>query len=454
MQVTELSAEGLKRQFKIVVPAGDLSAKVDERLAELAQTAQLPGFRKGKVPVGLLKKQYGQALYGEALEQAVNQSTAKAIEDRGLRPALQPRVDLKELAEGKDVEFEVAVEVLPEIGKLDFSGIELERLKAEVPPKDVEDAIGRIAKANREQKPVEPPRPAQKGDALKLDFVGSVDGVEFPGGKAEDYVLELGSGSFIPGFEDQLIGAEVGKPLDVKVTFPADYGNAELAGKEAVFKCTVKEIREFVDKPADDELAKKNNFENLEAMRKAVADRIGQDYAQVSRTMIKRQLLDKLAESHKFAVPEGLVEGEFNAIWQRVEEAKKAGQKLEDDEEKMRKEYREIAERRIRLGLLLADVGRSNSIDVTPEELNQAVMREAMRYPGQERQVLEFYGKNAQLKEQLRAPIFEEKTVDFILELAKVIEKSVTPEELLKAARAAEEEDEAKPGEAATPAAN
>jgi trigger factor len=445
MQVTELSADGLKRQFKIVVPAGDLSAKVDERLAELAQTAQLPGFRKGKVPVGLLKKQYGQALYGEALEQAVNQSTAKAIEDRGLRPALQPRVDLKELAEGKDVEFEVAVEVLPEIGKLDFSGIELERLKAEVPAKDVDDAVDRIAKANREQKPVDPPRPAQKGDALKLDFVGSVDGVEFPGGKAEDYLLELGSGSFIPGFEDQLVAAEVGKPLDVKVTFPADYGNAELAGKEAVFKCTVKEIREFVDKPADDELAKKNNFENLEAMRKAVSDRIGQDYAQVSRSMIKRQLLDKLADSHKFAVPEGLVEGEFNAIWQRVEEAKKAGQKLEDDEETMRKEYREIAERRIRLGLLLADVGRSNSIDVTPEELNQAVMREAMRYPGQERQVLEFYGKNAELKEQLRAPIFEEKTVDFILELAKVNEKSVTPEELLKAAREAEEDKSADP---------
>ncbi len=451
MQVTELSAEGLKRQFKIVVPAGDLSAKVDERLAELAQTAQMPGFRKGKVPVGLLKKQYGQALYGEALEQAVNQSTAKAIEDRGLRPALQPQVDLKELAEGKDVEFEVAIEVLPEIGKLDFSGIELDRLKAEVPAKDVDEAIERIAKANREQKPVDPPRPAQKGDALKLDFVGSVDGVEFPGGKADDYVLELGSGSFIPGFEDQLIGAEVDKPLDVKVTFPADYGNAELAGKEAVFKCTVKEIREFVDKPADDELAKKSNFENLEAMRKAVADRIAQDYSQVSRSMIKRQLLDKLADSHKFEVPEGLVEGEFNAIWQRIEEAKKNGEKVEGDEEKMRQEYREIAERRIRLGLLLADVGRSNSIDVTPEELNQAVMREAMRYPGQERQVLEFYGKNAQLKEQLRAPIFEEKTVDFILELAKVNERSVTPEELLKAAREADEDKSA--GEAATPAA-
>ncbi len=369
----------------------------------------------------------------------MNQSTAKAIEDRGLRPALQPRVDLKELAEGKDVEFEVAVEVLPEIGKLDFSGIELERLKAEVPAKDVDDALDRIAKANREQRPVDPPRAAQKGDALKLDFVGSVDGVEFPGGKAEDYLL--------------VVGAEVGKPLDVKVTFPADYGNAELAGKEAVFKCTVKEIHEFVDKPADDELAKKNNFENLEAMRKAVSDRIGQDYAQVSRSMIKRQLLDKLADSHKFAVPEGLVEGEFNAIWQRVEEAKKNGQKLEDDEEKMRKEYREIAERRIRLGLLLADVGRSNSIDVTPEELNQAVMREAMRYPGQERQVLEFYGKNAELKEQLRAPIFEEKTVDFILELAKVNEKPVTPEELLKAAREAEEDKPADSAPSAAPQA-
>jgi trigger factor len=402
------------------------------------------------VPVGLLKKQYGQALFGEAVEQAVNSSTAKAIEDRGLKPAMQPRVDLKQLEEGKDVEFEVAIEVLPEIGKLDFSDVALERLKATVPDKDVDEAIDRIAKANREQKPVDPPRPAQKGDAIKLDFVGSVDGKEFPGGAAQDYTLEIGSGSFIPGFEDQLIGAEVGKEVDVKVTFPAEYGAPELAGKDAVFKCTIKEILEFVDKPADDELAKKNNFENLEAMRKAVADRIGQDYARISRSMIKRQLLDKLADAHKFAVPEGLVESEFNAIWQRIEEAKKGGQKLEDDEEKMRKEYRDIAERRVRLGLLLADVGRSNAIDVTPEELNQAVMREAMRYPGQERQVLEFYGKNAELKEQLRAPIFEEKTVDFILELAKVAEKPVTPEELLEAARKAEEADEEKPAEAAT----
>ena len=402
-----------------------------------------PGFRPGKVPVGLLKKQYGQALFGEALEQAVNSSTSKAIEDRGLRIAMQPRVDLKQLEEGKDVEFEVAVEVMPEIGKLDFSTIELERLKATVPDKDVDEAIDRIAKANRDQRPVDPPRPAKKDDAIKLDFVGSVDGTEFPGGAAQDYTLELGSGSFIPGFEDQLIGAEVGQTIDVKVTFPADYGNAELAGKEAVFKCTIKEIRELVDQAPDDALAKKSNFETLDAMRKAVADRIGQDYAQVSRSMIKRQLLDKLAEEHKFPVPEGLVDGEFDAIWQRIEEAKKAGEKVDEDEEKMRKEYREIAERRVRLGLLLAEVGRSNSIDVTPEELNQAVMREAMRYPGQERQVLEFYGKNAELKERLRAPIFEEKTVDFILELAKVEEKPVTPEELLKAAREAEEAEEA-----------
>ena len=446
MQVTELSAEGLKHQFKIVVPASDLSAKIDERLAEMAKTAALPGFRPGKVPVSLLKKQYGQALFGEAVEAAVNTSTAKAIEDRGLKPALQPRVDLKQLEEGKDVEFEVVVEVLPEIGKLDFSGIELERLKAEVPEKDIDEALERIAKANREQKPVDPPRPAQKDDAIKLDFVGSVDGVEFPGGAASDYTLELGSGSFIPGFEDQLMGAEVGKTVDVKVTFPAEYGAPELAGKDAVFKCTIKEIHEFVDKPADDELAKKSNFENLEAMRKAIGERIGQDYNQISRTMIKRQLLDKLAETHKFDVPEGLVESEFNAIWQRIEEAKAKGEKLEGDEEKMRKEYRDIAERRVRLGLLLADIGRSNSIDVTPEELNQAVMREAMRYQGQERQVLEFFSKNAEAKDQLRAPIFEEKTVDFILELAKVSEKPVTPEELLKAAREAENDE---PAEAA-----
>jgi len=445
MQVEEVSAEGLKRQFKIVVPAGDLSAKVDERLAELARTAQMPGFRPGKVPVSLLKQQYGQALYGEALEQAVNTSTAKAIEDRGLKPALQPKIDLKQLGEGKDVEFEVAVELLPEIGKLDFSDIELERLKATVPDKDVDEAMDRIAKANREQKPVDPPRPAKLGDAVKLDFLGSVDGVPFEGGAANDYVVELGSNSFIPGFEDQLVGAEVGKPCEVKVTFPADYGAEALAGKDAVFACIIKEILEFVDKPIDDELAKKSNFENVEAMRKAVSDRIGQDYTQISRSLIKRQLLDKLADVHKFPVPEGLVESEFNAIWQRLEEAKKSGEKLEGDEEKLRAEYKAIAERRVRLGLLLADVGRSNSIDVTPEELNQAVMREAMRYPGQERQVMEFYGKNAELKEQLRAPIFEEKTVDFILELAKVNERAVAPDELLKSAREAEEEKPAEP---------
>ncbi len=439
MEITELSAAGLKRQFKIVLPAGELSAKVDERLAELSQTASMPGFRPGKVPTSLLKKQYGQALYGEALEAAVNASTAKAIEDRGLKPALQPKVDLKTLEEGKDVEFEVAIEVLPEIGKLDFSGVELERLKATVPDKDVDEALDRIAKANREQKPVDPPRAAQKGDAVKLDFVGSVDGVEFPGGTAADYTVELGSNSFIPGFEDQLVGAEVGKPIDVNVTFPAEYGAAELAGKAAVFKCTIKEVLEYVDKPADDELAKKNNFENLEAMRKAVSERIGQDYSQISRSLVKRKLLDKLADAHKFEVPEGLVEGEFQAIWNRVEEAKKAGEKVEEDEEKLRKDYREIAERRVRLGLLLADVGRSNSIDVTPEEINQAVMREAMKYQGQERQVLEFYSKNAELKEQLRAPIFEEKTVDFILELAKVTDKAVSPDELLKAAREVDE---------------
>jgi trigger factor len=445
MQVTELSTEGLKRQFKIVVPKGDLAAKVDSRLAELSQTAAMPGFRVGKVPVSLLKKQYGQALYGEALEQAVNESTAKAIEDRGLKPALQPRVDLKELGEDKDVEFEVVVEVLPDIGKLDFSNVELERLKVDVTDKEVDEALDRVAKANREQKPVDPARPAKNGDALKIDFVGSVGGAEFPGGKADDYVLELGSGQFIPGFEEQLVGAEVGKPAEVKVTFPADYGSADLAGKDAVFKITVKEVREFVDKPADDELAKKNNFENLDAMKKAIRERIGQDYTQAGRALIKRQLLDKLADTHKFAVPEGLVENELNAIWARVEEAKKQGQKLEDDEEKLKKDYREISERRVRLGLLLADVGRSNNIQVGNEELNQAVMREAMRYPGQERQVLEFYGKNAELKEQLRAPIFEEKTVDFILELSKVTEKSVSKEDLLKAARAAEEDVEAKP---------
>ncbi len=440
MQVTEIANEGLKRAYKIVVPAATLTGEVDSRLAEMSKTAVMPGFRRGKVPVTILRKQYGQALFGEAVQKAVQDSVGKTVEDNGLRPALQPRVDVKAIGEDKDLEFDVTVEIMPEIGDVDFGGIELERLKVAVEDKAVDEALERIAAANKEQKELAAPRPAAKGDMVKIDFTGYVDGTAFPNGAATDYTVEIGSASLIPGFEDQLVGASAGEDREVKVTFPADYGNKELAGKEATFKVTVKEIRELVARPIDDELAKASGFDNLEAMRKAVRERIEQDYAQVSRTLVKRKLLDQLAERHKFSVPAGLVDLEFEGIWKQVEDAKAAGQKVEGDEEKLKEEYRGIADRRVRLGLLLAEVGRKNNIEVSAAEINQAVFREAQRFQGQERQVVEFYQKNPEMRDRLRAPIFEDKTIDFALELAKVTDKSVSPDDLLKAAREAEDD--------------
>jgi trigger factor len=454
MQVTELSAQGLLREYKIVVPAATLADKVNTRLTELAKTAQLPGFRPGKVPTALLKKQFGPALYGEALEQSIQDGATKLLEDRGLKPALQPKVDIKQVGEDKDLEFEVRVEVLPEIAKIDFPSIEVERLKVAVDDQAVNDALGRIAQANREQKPVDPPRPAEKGDILKVDFVGTMDGKEFPGGSVTDYSVEIGSGGLIPGFEDQLIGLNVGESRDVKVTFPTDYGAKELAGKDASFKVDCKEIRALGDQPVDDSLAKKTGFETLENMRKEVSQRIEQDYAQLSRGIVKRKLLDKLSDVAKFDVPQGLVDAEFDSIWKQYEDMKKRAETAgntpsTEDEEKAKAEYRGIAERRVRLGLLLADIGRANNIQVSNDEIGRAIVREAQRFPGQEQKVFEFYTKNAEMRDSLRAPIYEDKTIDFILELAKVTDRSISADELVKAAREGDSEGEAEGASAA-----
>lgn len=430
MQVTELANEGLKREFRVVVPARDIADQVDVKLSTMSRDVRMPGFRPGKVPVALLKKQYGQAVMGEVLEQTVNTTTQQAISDRGLRVALQPRVEVTKFAEGEDLEFSFAVEVLPEIGQIDFASIKLDRLKVDVSEAEVEEALTRIAAQSFIKTPVD--RPAATGDIVTIDFVGTIDGKAFEGGTAKGVELELGSNNFIPGFEDQLIGVKPGDKKDLSVTFPADYAGKEVAGKQASFACEVLQVQAKSMRPVDDEFAKKAGFETMAAMRQAIRERIEREYSSVSRARMKRQLLDRLADTAKFAVPDGLVEIEFNSIWQRVEEAKKAGEKLEDDEEKMRVDYRDIALRRVRLGLMLAEVGRSNNIMVTPDELNRAVLNEAQRYPGQERQVLEFYGKNPQLKDQLRAPIFEDKAVDFIFELAEVSDKPVTREELLR----------------------
>ena len=435
MQVTETLAEGLKRQFKIVLPATDIDSKVEGRLRQLSSTVRIPGFRPGKVPLSMMKKRYGQSVMGEVLEEAVQDSSNRALADRGLRPATQPKVEVTSFSEGADLEYTLAIELMPEITPTDFAKIEVDRPKAEVSEDEVQKALERLASRRQGSKPVAEERPAKTDDILVIDFLGRLGEEEFPGGKGEDYQLKLGSSTFIPGFEDQLIGAKAGEVREVKVTFPAEYHAADLAGKEASFTVTVKELREPDETRVDEDFAKQLGFEELQGLRDAVKAQIEQEYGSASRLKVKRALLDKLADAHDFPVPETLVEGEFDAIWKQVEAAKEKGQLEEEDKDKsddeLKAEYRGIAERRVRLGLLLAEVGRTNNIKISDDEVRRALFEEARRYPGQERQVLEFYKKNPGAVESLKAPIYEDKVIDFILEMAKVNERTVSPEELL-----------------------
>jgi trigger factor len=434
MQVTETLAEGLKRQFKVTLPAQELDQKFDQRLRQLGATARLPGFRPGKVPLPLLKKRYGGSLLGEILEQAVQDSSSRAMAERGLRAATVPKIEITAFAEGKDLEYTLALELLPEIQPIDFSTVQLERLKVDVTDEEVDKNVERIHQRSRRNEPVDPPRPAASGDTVVIDFEGKVDGEVFPGGEAKDFPLELGSGRFIPGFEDQLAGAGTAESRTVTVTFPADYPAEKLAGKDAVFAVTIKEVRAPVTVPLDDEFAKTLGVENVETLRRTVREQIERDYAGAARMKLKRALLDKLAEAHHFTVPDGMIEGEFESIWKQASEAKERGM-LEPElatksEDELKAEYRGIAERRVRLGLLLSEVGRLNNIQVSEDELKRAMIEEARRYPGQERQVIEHFRKNRDAMDGLRAPIFEEKVVDFIVEMATVSDRKVSPAEL------------------------
>jgi trigger factor len=434
MQVTETLTDGLKREFKVIVPAADIEKKLAERLKRLSAQARLPGFRPGKVPTSLLKKRYGSSVMGEVLEQAVSDTSNETIRARGLRPAMQPKVSIAKFGEGEDLEYTMAMELLPDIDPIDFSSIELEKLTVEVPDSEVDESLKGLAARQRRSEALAEPRPAKEADIVVIDFVGKLGETEFPGGSAQDYHLELGKGSFIPGFEDQLIGATPGEQRTVAVTFPADYGNAELAGKDANFAVTVKEIREPVETPVDDELAKAMGLENLDALRQHMRESLESQYKSLARVRLKRALLDVLADRHHFPVPAGMVDSEFQEIWKQIEADRNEGRLDPEDaaksEDELRQEYTAIAERRVRLGLLLSEVGRQNNIQVTADELNRAVLDEARRYPGQERKVYEWYQKNPDMVARLRAPIYEDKIIDFILELVKATERKVSPQEL------------------------
>ncbi len=452
MQITETSTDGLKHEFKVTVDADDIRTRIERRLNEIGQQVKLPGFRPGKVPLNVLRQRYGSSVVGEVLERAVNDTSNQAMREHKLRPALQPKVEIVSFNEGKDLEYRLAVEVLPEFVPMNFAELKLERLRPEVPDSEIDQALERIARQQRKNEAVD--RPAAPGDIVVIDFTGSIDGVEFPGGSGKGHRLELGSNQFIPGFEDQLVGAKADEQRTVEVTFPADYGAADLAGKAASFAVEVKEVREVKPQPIDDSLAEAVGMENLPGLRDAVRQQIERDYGNIAHQRLKRQLLDRLAERHHFPVPQGMVDIEFDVIWKQFEaERERAKQQgvaepeggKSDDEIKV--EYRAIAERRVRLGLLLSEVGRSNNIQVTPEELNRALMEEARRYPGQERQVVEYYRNQAGALDNLRAPIFENKVIDYILEIAEVADRPVSIAELLKD----DDEAEAGGGEAEKP---
>ena len=434
MQVSEEKNEGLQREFKVTLDAKEIDDKVENRLKEIGQNQRIPGFRPGKAPVSILKQRFGQAVMGEVLERAVNDSSQQVMQERGLRPAGQPSIEIESFDEGKDLEFKMSMELLPDIEPADFSQIEVETLKVDVPDSEVDEALERLASNQKESQPLETPRPAQNGDVLVVDFKGTVDGESLPGMEGEDHHLELGSSRFIEGFEEQLIGSEPGDNRIVTVTFPENYQNDKLAGREAQFDVTVKEIREPQPVSIDDEFAQKFGEEDLASLKERVREQIKNDYENVTRQRTKRQLLDQLAELHTFDVPPSMVDSEFEQIWKQIEHDREHGHMDPEDqgksEEQLTEEYRRIAERRVRLGLLLSEIGRNQNIDVTQEELNQALIQEVQRYPGQEREVFEYYQNNQEALQNLRAPVYEDKVINYILELANTKERQLDTEQL------------------------
>ncbi len=455
MQVTEIKSEGLSREFKIALPAKDIAEKVDLKLSEIAKTANMPGFRPGKVPVSLLRKRYGQSVMGEVLESAVSSSAQQALAEKGLRPAGQPEFDVSSYEDGKDLEYTIAFDILPDISVPDFASIELERLVPEIDEKTIDETLDRIAEANKTSEPISRKRKSKSGDVLAIDFVGKVDGEAFPGGSAEGYHLELGSGSFIPGFEDQLVGVNIDDELEVNVKFPDEYGAEDLAGKDAVFEVKVHEIREAKPSPIDDDLAKKAGAENLEKLREMVREEQGREFKEYGRMLIKRRLLDSLSDQIDFDVPPTLAGQEYQSIlhqWQHEQHGSDPAHGDDKDHEEahtiepdadQKAEFETIAARRIRLGLLLSEIGRENNIQIGQDDINKAIMQEARKYPGQEKQVMEFFKSNPQAMEQITAPVYEDKIVDFILEMVKVTDKPTTMEDLVKELEADNEEAKA-----------
>jgi len=443
MQVTETLNEGLKRAYKMIVTADELDTKVNEKLAEAAPEIEMKGFRKGKVPMALLKKQFGPRILGEAMQESVDGAMAKHFEDSGDRPAMQPKVEMtnEDWKEGDDVEVALSYEALPQIPDVDLASIKLEKLVAEADDAAVDEALSNLAENAQNFEDRRKGSKAKDGDQVVMDFVGKVDGEAFEGGSAEDFPLVLGSGQFIPGFEEQLVGVKAEEEKAVEVTFPEEYGNADLAGKPAVFDVTIKAVKGPKPAEIDDELAKKYGAEDLEGLKTQVSERIAAEYQGASRAVMKRALLDELDKAVTFELPPSLVEAEAKQIAHQLwHDENPEHQGHDHDEIEATDEHTTLAERRVRLGLLLAELGQSAEVEVSDAEMTQAVMNQARQYPGQEREFFEFVQQNPQMRQQIQAPLFEDKVVDYVFEQATVTEKTITKDELQKAVEALEDE--------------
>ncbi|WP_333794945.1 trigger factor [Hyphomicrobium sp.] len=444
MQVTETSSEGLKRKLKVVVGADELGQRFSAHLDRMKDQVQLKGFRKGKVPIAHLKKVFGRSVMSDVVEETIRETSSKAISERNERPAVMPDIELAEgaseiesVVEGKaDLAYEMSFEVLPEVTLTDFAALKLERLVADADDEQIKKALDELAERNQTFA-AEEGREASDGDRVTIDFKGTIDGEAFDRGSGEDLQLVIGNAGFIPGFEDGIKGAKAGESRDVKATFPADYPVEDLAGKEAVFAITVKQVEKPVKAEIDDAFAKSLGAEGLDHLKELVSAQIKRELDQASRMKIKRELLDVLEASHSFELPVSLVEREFDLIWRQVTEGMaREGKSFPDEgktEDEAKAEYRTIAERRVRLGLVVGEIGDKNKIEVTQDEMRRALMEHARRFPGQEKDVYQYFEKTPGALQELRAPIFEEKVIDFVLELAKPAERKVSRQELLDA---------------------
>ena len=449
MQIKETANEGLKRAYAITIPAKEIDARIDSQIKKIAPQVKMPGFRPGKVPANLVRKMHGEQLHAEAVNEMIRESVDKTMADNKLKPAMQPKVELGEgYEEGKDAELTVELEVLPEIDAPSTDDIAIERLTVPVSDDEVMDAIGKLAENNKSYKDAAKTKKAADGDQLIIDFVGRVDGTEFEGGKADDAALVLGSGMFIPGFEEQLVGVKTGDAKTIEVTFPEDYQATHLAGKKAEFDVTVKQVKVEGDTKIDDEFAKNFGLDGLDKLKELLRGQLEQETAGLTRTQMKRSLLDQLAAGHDFAVPQGMVDAEFQQIWTQLQQEAARSENPEEMLKEMEAEkddYRSIAERRVRLGLLLSEIGQANNVQVTSQEMSMLIQQAAQQYRPEDRErFIQYIQQEPMAAAQLRAPLYEDKVVDFLFDKAEITDREVTREELEAAIEADEGEEAAK----------